>query len=184
MIHLGFASCPADPSVWMRPKIKSDGKEYYEYCLLYTDDALVVSEGEAVLRNEIGKYFELKESSIGPPNIYLGGKMRKVTLDNGVEAWAFGSSQYVKAAVENVKDYLSQSGSKLPGKAETPIRTSYRPELDVTDVLNPIDSAYYQSLIGILRWMVELGRVDICLEVSMLSSHLAMPRQGHLEQLN
>ena len=31
--------------------------------------------------------------------------------------------------------------------------------------------------------MVELGRVDICLEVSMMSSHMAMPREGHLEQL-
>ena len=31
--------------------------------------------------------------------------------------------------------------------------------------------------------MVELGRVDICLEVSMMSSHLALPREGHLEQL-
>ena len=28
-------------------------------------------------------------------------------------------------------------------------------------------------------WMVELGRVDICLEVSMMSSHMAMPREGH-----
>jgi hypothetical protein len=31
--------------------------------------------------------------------------------------------------------------------------------------------------------MVELGRVDICLEVSMMSSHLALPREGHLLQL-
>ena len=31
--------------------------------------------------------------------------------------------------------------------------------------------------------MVELGRVDICLEVSMMSSHMAMPREGHLDQL-
>ena len=31
--------------------------------------------------------------------------------------------------------------------------------------------------------MVELGRVAICLEVSMLSSHKAMPRQGHLDQV-
>jgi hypothetical protein len=31
--------------------------------------------------------------------------------------------------------------------------------------------------------MVELGRIDICLEISMLSSHLALPRQGHLEQV-
>ena len=34
---------------------------------------------------------------------------------------------------------------------------------------------YYQELIGILRWAVELGRIDITMEVSMLSSHLALP---------
>ena len=31
--------------------------------------------------------------------------------------------------------------------------------------------------------MVKLGRVDICLEVSMMPSHIAMPREGHLEQV-
>ena len=31
--------------------------------------------------------------------------------------------------------------------------------------------------------MVELGRVDICLGVSMMSSHMAMSREGHLNQL-
>lgn len=30
---------------------------------------------------------------------------------------------------------------------------------------------------------MELGRVDICLEVSLLSSQLALPRRGHLEQV-
>ena len=29
--------------------------------------------------------------------------------------------------------------------------------------------------------MVELGRIDICTEVSMMSSHLALPRRGHLD---
>ena len=42
---------------------------------------------------------------------------------------------------------------------------------------------YYQSLIGILRWIVRLGRVDVCLEVTMMSSHLALPRKGHMEQV-
>jgi hypothetical protein len=32
-----------------------------------------------------------------------------------------------------------------------------------------------------MRWMVELGRIDIATEVSMLSSYLAYPREGHLE---
>ena len=184
MHHLDFQSCPADPDVWLRPAKKADGAEYYEYVLLYTDDVLVISErGEDVLRNGIGKYFELKEESIGPPDRYLGGRLRKVMLENGVQAWAFGSSQYVQEAVKNVEQYLARRDRKLPAKAETPIRTSYRPELDVSAVLNPMDVAYYQSLVGILRWIVELGRVDICLEVSMMSSHLAMPREGHLVAL-
>ena len=182
MHHLQFASCPADPDVWMRPAKKADGSEYYEYILLYTDDALSVGETpEKTLRDDLGRFFELKEESVGPPKIYLGGGVRKVQLENGVECWAFSSSQYVQAAVKNVEEYLSkQEKWSMPAKAETPMVSTYRPELDVTPELNETDAAYYMSLIGILRWMVELGRVDICLEVSMMSSHLAMPREGHL----
>ena len=40
---------------------------------------------------------------------------------------------------------------------------------------------YFMQLIGVLRWMYELGWIDICTEVSMLSSFAAMPREGHLE---
>ncbi len=48
--------------------------------------------------------------------------------------------------------------------AETPMRTSYSPELDVSPELGPAEAAYYMSNIGILRWIVELGRVDVYLE--------------------
>jgi hypothetical protein len=51
--------------------------------------------------------FTLKEKSIGPPKIYLGGSVRKVQLNNGVECWAYSSSQYVQAAVKKVEAYLS-----------------------------------------------------------------------------
>ena len=71
--------------------------------MLYVDDVLVVSENaESILSNELGRYFELKEESIGPPDHYLGGKVRKVQLENGVNAWAFSSSQYVQTAVKKV----------------------------------------------------------------------------------
>jgi hypothetical protein len=118
--------------------------------------------------------------------LYLGGHLSLVELDNGVRAWAFSSSQYVRAAVQNAEDYIAKDETKrwkLSNKAETPLCTSYRPELDVTPELSPQEPAYYQSLIGILRWIVELGRVDICLEVSTLSSHLVLPRVGYLEQI-
>jgi hypothetical protein len=32
-----------------------------------------------------------------------------------------------------------------------------------------------------MRWMVELGQIDIVTKISMLSSYLACPRKGHLE---
>ena len=55
--------------------------------------------------------------------------------------------------------------------------------MDVSPKLKPAEAAYFQSLIGVLRWIVELGRIDICLETSILSSQLALPREGHLEQV-
>ena len=32
-----------------------------------------------------------------------------------------------------------------------------------------------------MHWIVELGRVDIETEVSLLASHVALPRKGHLQ---
>jgi hypothetical protein len=184
MAHLGFTSSRADPDVWFRLSKRSTGEEYYEYVLLYVDDVLVISErAESVLRNEIGKNWALKPESIGPPSQYLGGKLREVTLANGVKAWAFGSHQYVQAAVMNVHDHLIKKGLKLPYSAPNPLSIDYRPEIDVTPELGEADASYYQCLIGVLRWIVELGRVDIDVEVSMMSSHLALPREGHLKEL-
>lgn len=182
MSHLGFESCKADPDVWMRAAVKSDGTEYYEYVLLYTDDALSIGENaENVLRNEMGRYFELKEESIGPPTIYLGGRLRSVTLANGVEAWAYGSSQYVQASVANVKQYLQDKNLPPLRNANAPLPSNYRPEIDVTPELTHEAASQYQSLIGILRWIVELNRADICCEVSLMASHLALPRKGHMD---
>jgi len=184
MESIGFTPSKGDSDVWYRPAKKRDGTEYMEYVLLYVDDVLCISENaEAVIRQEIGEKWKFKESSIEEPKIYLGGKCRRVKLANDVECWAFGSSQYVQEAVKNVEHYLDKKDRKLPRKAEAPFPSGYRPELDVSRELGCTDASYYQSLIGILRWIVELGRVDICLEVSMLSSHLALPRDGHLECL-
>ena len=105
MTHLGFKSCRADPDVWMRAATRSDGSQYYQYALLYVDEELVVSENpEAIICSEIGKYFTIKEESIGMPEVYFGGKISEVVLNNGARAYAFSSSKYVQGAVANVED--------------------------------------------------------------------------------
>ena len=53
----------------------------YEYVLLHVDDALAVSEdAESLLRNELGRYFEMKEEFIGPSGHYLEAKLGKSNL--------------------------------------------------------------------------------------------------------
>ncbi len=63
---------------------------------------------------------------------YLGGKLREVTLENGVSALSFSSTQYVQAAVKNVEEYLPLKGEKLVAKAPTPLSNRYRPEIDMS----------------------------------------------------
>ena len=87
MNFLGFKSRQGKPEVWMREAVKSDVTQYLEYVLLYVDNCLVIYDnGEKVLRNEIGKYFTLKEIYIFPPKVYLGGKMGLVELAKGTKA--------------------------------------------------------------------------------------------------
>ena len=104
-------------------------------------------------------------------------------LTNMVEAWTFSLSHYVQETVSNVEKFLQDLDvSMFSTNINAPLSNKYRPELDSSNKLDEADGAYHQSLIAILRWMLELGRIDICCEDSMMSSHLALPREGHLAQ--
>ena len=47
-------------------------------------------------------------------------------------------------------------------------------------MLLPDESCSFQTIFGVMRCMVELGRIDTDVEVSQVYSFLAMSRQGHL----
>jgi hypothetical protein len=90
----------------------------------------------------------------------------------------------VKSAIANVEIELAKVGEFLKTRGiSTVLPVGYRPELDVSEELDDRQANYYQELVGVLRWAVELGRIDINTAVSMMSQHLALPRQGHLDKL-
>jgi hypothetical protein len=184
MQGLDYKSCLADPDVWMRARIRDDGFEFYEYVLIYVDDILCISDNPQESLERIDKYFSMKQNSIGRPDIYLGAKLSGVRLPNQIEAWAMSPSKYIQEACKNAKQWHkeNQPQSSYPSKCTAPFSTKYRPECDATPELEPEEASYFQSIIGVLRWAVKLGRIDITAEVSMLSSHLALPRDGHLAQ--
>jgi hypothetical protein len=184
----GYVSSKADPDVWMRKAVKADGFKYWEYILCYVDDVLVISHEPQAVIDALGKHVPLKEGSVQPPTTYLGADISKFTLHAGnqespmKQVWAMSSTEYVKKAVQEVERELSYTESYLPKRVETPLSSGYRPELDFSNELDANQTNYYQGLIGVLRWIVELGRMDIIVPVSLLSRFLVSPREGHLQQ--
>jgi hypothetical protein len=82
-----------------------------------------------------------------------------------------------------VEQELNATGKQLNGRYSTPMSANYRPELDYSPFLADSSVNYYMELIGILRWIVELGRVDIMVDISLLSSYCMQPQRGHLDQV-
>ena len=82
---------------------------------------------------------------------------------SGKEYWPFSAYKYVRNAVQNVPNSL------------------YWPEVDTTEECDDAELSQYSQLIGVLRWSIELGRIDIYTETALLSQHLALPLVGHLE---
>ena len=179
-----YERCLADHDLWYKADVYPDGEPYYRYILLYCDDCLSIGLDAAKELEKLDHYFQMKPGSIGDPDVYLGNKLRTTVLPNGVVAWGMSSSKYVQEAVANVERFLQSHpamGKKLKSKVKSPWPSGYEPELDTSDELNAEDANFYQHLIGVLHWIVELGRVDVIAEMSMLASYLCNPREGHMD---
>ena len=149
--------------------------------LCYVEDVLAISIGHMKTIEGIKQVFKLKGDKAEPPDMYFGASLQRVENASGEKCWAMSSEKYVRSAVINVEERLSKSECRLPSKCDTPMATTYNPDEDVSKELNADRLQAYQEMIGILRWAVHIGRIDILLEVSLLSLHLALPRVGHLQ---
>ncbi len=137
-----------------------------------------------MILKQLDECFLLNPDSVEEPDVYLGAKLKLMQLENGVWAWGLSPFKYVQEAVRICNKYVEENLPKfykLTQLVPNPFPTYYRLELDISPELLPEHASYYQSLVGIFRWKIELGRKDISTEISILSSHMALPHQGHLE---
>jgi hypothetical protein len=179
----GFMSCKADPDLWLRPATKPDGSKIYEYVLCYVDDCIFQGLDPMGFMDYLRTVYTLKEGSVQEPETYLGADVRRHELADGQKAWAISSDTYVRRAVEEVERELAKVGKQLKKKVVSPLASGYRPELDASPELDENRASYFASLMGVLRWCIELGRIDIIVEVNLLARFQACPREGHLEQM-
>ena len=132
----------------------------------------------------------MKPGSIGEPKAYLGAGISKAFYPGGSYARLMSSDDYVREALQNIKKDLTQNDLQFKKKLSDPnyfarilfCLIDYKSKLDTTVLYNDKLTNYFQNLIGVLRWNVELGRIDIPFEVSSLSKLLSYPRTGHIYQ--
>ena len=186
---LKYKSCKADQDTYYKMKTRSDGTKYYSYLVVYVDDILSIDDNPKIALDIIDSHFKLKPGSVSFPNHYLGTDIRRwrITSQDGDElnTYAMGSNNYVKEAVKICESRMNEFGLSYPtSKPKMPFTSlAYRPELDGTPECSAELTTLYQNLVGICRWMCELGRIDILLEISLLSQYMSSPREGHLRQL-
>ena len=185
--EMGYQNSKADPDLWMKPDTKSSGVEYYHYVICYVDDVAATMENPKDFMDELAQRFTLKEGSVQEPTLYLGADVIKWYIaeseDPGKPRWAMASTKYTRRDIADLEIELDAIGKRLSTKITTPLASNYRPEIDQTQELDAQRQHYFQGLVGVLRWICELGRLDILMPVSMMSRYLVAARSGHLDQL-
>ena len=132
--------------------------------LRYVDDILVMHHDHMTILDKINGYMLLKPSSVRDPDIYLGAKLHLTRLKHGVWVWGLCPSKYLAQAIKNCENHLLKKlGNcyQLPSWADNPFPMDYCLKLDASNPLGPKCLSFYQHLIGVMRWMMELDRIDI-----------------------
>jgi hypothetical protein len=166
---LKFKPTRYDKDVWY--KRSSDGT-YYEYICTHSDDFMIVSRTPEVVMEGLKKVYTIK--SEGPPEYYLGNDYKKDKKDG----WCFGCKKYITECILRIEKMFGI----LP-KATTPMNANDHPELDDSTILRDDEHRKFQMLIGMLNWVVTIGRLDVAHATMSLSRFSACPRKGHLERV-
>jgi hypothetical protein len=118
---------------------------------------------------------------IGKPKSYLGADIGWQQGTYG-DTWSLSPNTYVNKAIMTVEGRFGSLKTMFGrNMCNTPAPTTFHPELDNTAFLGLDETQLYQSYIGILRWAVELGRIDITHVTATLAKFMSNPREGHLK---
>jgi hypothetical protein len=168
--QIGFFPSRAEKDIWMREK---DG--LYEYVAVYVDDLLIVSKSPQDIIDMLEKTHKFKLKGTGPIKFHLGCDFFRDK--DGTLCYA--PLKYIEKMLEN---YERIFGVK-PKQAASPLVPGDHPELDSSELLEFDMIRVYQSLIGALQWVIQIGRFDVATAVMTMSRFRAAPRKGHLERV-
>ena len=167
---MGYIPSKAEPDIWMR-----DCGDHWEYIAVYVDDLFIVSKNPAAIIETLMQEYNFKLKGSGPISYHLGCDFMRDEDGN----LCYQPRKYIEKLLAN---YERLFGCK-PKQCSSPLVEGDHPELDTSELLDLDGIKQYQSLIGGLQWVIQIGRFDIQTSVMTLSRFRAAPRQGHLERV-
>ena len=165
---MGFVSSRADSDVWLRCREDETG---YDYICTHVDDFTIFAKEPWPYMRKLQSLYVIRD--VVPPHYYLGNDFFR-DADGGKY---IGSSTYVSEAINKLEATIG-----VLSKERSPCLPGDHPELDTSALLDPDSHRFFQMLIGMGVWIVQLGRFDIAFAVTNLSRFTAAPRQGHLDR--
>ncbi len=167
---MGFFLSKGERDVWMRDK-----GDHYEYIGVYVDDLIIVSKNPKSIIGHLQDTYKFKLKGTGPISFHLGCDFFRD--EEGVLCYA--PYKYITRMLDNYKRMFGQN----PKVASSPLPGGDHPEVDTSELVDLEDTKIYQSLIGSLQWVVQIGRFDVATSVMSMSRFRAAPRCGHLERV-
>ena len=167
---MGFFPSRAETDIWMRDK-----GDHYEYIAVYVDDLMILSKRPQDITNILIEKHCFKLKGTGPVSFHLGCDFFRDEDGN----LCFAPKKYIEKTCENYRRIFGTQ----PKQASSPLVKGDHPELDSSPLLEIDDIKIYQSLIGGLQWVVQIGRFDVATAVMTMSRFRAAPRQGHMERV-
>ena len=169
LYSMGFKPTRYDHDVWYKLR---DDESGYDYISTYVDDFLITAKDAWSYMKHLQSIYTIKEPK--HPEVYLGALYTGSPEGN----WSISCKNYIKEAIMKIEKV---TGSLRLEKS--PMVTGDHPEEDESDMLDMESQRFYQQMMGMAVWLVQLGRLDICFAVASLSRFLCCPRDGHLKRL-
>lgn len=127
--------------------------------LYYVANVLSISDDPDVSLRGLQSTFKLKDDKFEEPDeMYLGVQLRKCKMRAGNAGQCPPINMYPLLLRSNVLEeaFLKRKGLRLPSKCYTALPNGYLPELETLAELKANGVQFYQEMIGVLRWAVEL----------------------------
>ena len=167
---MGFTPSKADRDLWIRER-----GDYLEYMCVFVDDITVFSKEPMLIFDTLKEKYGYEFKEIAEPEYYNGADL---SVDRSGEM-TMSAKTYLKNIVDKIEDIIGQPLKNYGA----PMVTTYHPEIDESDLLDPNFIKIYQMLIGCAQWAVTIGRYDIQYATNTLARYASCPREGHLKAI-